>query len=237
MGRMACMGLDVYSLLDKPLPLFNVQKGRVDYLTGVAADPSRRARPSQVAPFLARTDIMPFIAQQADLSWLECPPPAAVYMDSYSELTDQFFLRSDRQWGFCSNYSDLDHSAAFAKEFSSEGLLPSEQLTARYREFFSMVRKRWGAVPVVFMHFPAKLDGREKFRLRYRAIVEAIGTVAAEFQPFLTFRADDSRVDWPEIRPAGLENFPYHFNSGTYQYFAEQIRAAGVPGRKPAGAR
>jgi hypothetical protein len=222
------MGHDVFALLGSPLPLFNIQKGRVDYILDVMTDQRLKARPYQVATFMERQDIIPLIAQEADLAWLRLRPPLAVYMDSFSELTDQLFVHRQNQWRFCCNYSDLRHSSEFDIQFEAMGLLPVADLLMYYRRFFSMVRQRWGNIPILFLHFPTTLDKREKFQLRYKHIRESITQVAQEFQPFYSLTVDDSIVDWPEVKTPGLEDFPYHYNQRTYQASADQVRATKV---------
>lgn len=228
MGRAACMGHDVFALLNSRWPLFNLQKGRVDYLLDVLADPRLRARPSKVAPFLERQDVLPFIAQEANLAWLKFPPPLALYMDSYSELTDQLFIHHQDKWRFCCNYSDLYHTPQFEIQFKTEGLIPLESLLMKYRCFFGMVRQRWPNVPIVFLHFPVKLDEREKFKLRYECILDSITQIKQEFQPFYSLTVDASVVDWPEVKIPNLEDFPYHYNLCTYLAFAKKIRNTGI---------
>lgn len=227
-GRIACMGHDVLSMVNPSLPVLNVQKGRVDYLLDAANAPDISAHAFKVAPFLERQDILPLIAQESDLTWLKLPPPSVVFMDSYSELTDQLFSHRRKGWRFCCNYSDLSHSNSFRAHFKEDGLLPPENILVQYRNFFRMVRKRWQNVPVIFLHFPVKLDNREKFRARYKNIYECITRISKEFQPFFSLTVDESVVDWPEVRIPDLKNFPYHYNKNTYQAFADKVRETGV---------
>ena len=228
LGRVACMGHDVFAQLNSPWPLFNLQKGRVDYLLDVLVDPRLRARPNKVARFLKRRDVLPFIAQEANLTWLKFPPPLALYMDSYSELTDQLFIHRRNNWRFCCNYSDLHHTPQFETQFITEGLMPLESMLLQYRRFFSMVRQRWQNVPIVFLHFPVKLDKRKKFQLRYKCILDSITQIEKEFQPFYSMMVDEAVVDWPEVRIPDLEDFPYHYNRATYIAFAGKVRNTGT---------
>lgn len=227
-GRVACMGKDVYALLDTQLPLFNVQKGRIDYILDAISDRRLKARPQEVAKCMARKDVLPLIAQQGDLTWLRMRPPIAVYMDSFSELTDQLFVHRQKKWQFCCNYSDLQHTERFVSQFEQRGLLPVLDLPTYYRNFLSITRERWGDIPIIYLHFPVKLEKREKFRVRYQYILEAITQMAEEFQPFHSLTVNDEFVDWPEERAPGLEDFPYHYHQRTYQLLAEQVKTTGV---------
>lgn len=227
-GRVACMGLDVFTLLNSPWPLLNVQKGRIDYLLDVATAPRLKARPSMIAPFIQRQDIVSLITQEGDLTWLNLRPPLAIYMDSFSELTDQLFVHRRERWRFCAHYSDVEHSLAFENQFEALGLLSVADLQAHYQKFFTKVRQWWGEIPIIFLHFPVTLDKREKFQMRSSHILESITQVAKEFPPFFSLTVDDSIVGWPEVKLLGLEDFPYHFNQRTYQIFSEQVRATGI---------
>ena len=228
LGRTACLGNDVISILDPSACFFNMQKGRVDYLSDVVSDPKLSASPWDVLQFLQRKDIFSLIIQQSSPLWFKSTPPAALFMDSYSELTDQLFVHRRDNWRFLCNYSDLDHSREFKEQFLPAGLLPCDDLGMQYQRFFLFVRKMWGDIPIVFMHFPVKLDKREKFKLRYQAIYKAISELQGRFQPFYSLAIDETVVDWPEVKGPGLEEFPYHFNLKTYQAFAEKVRATGA---------
>lgn len=228
MGRVACMGQDVFALLDPPWHLFNIQKGRVDYLLDVIAKPHLRAKPSKVAPFLRRQDVLSLIAQEANLSWLSFPPPLAIYMDSYSELTDQLFIHRDDNWHYCCNYSDIYHTPEFDDHFKIEGFLPLENLQMKYRNFFKLMRQRWQNIPIVFLHFPVKLDKREKYQLRHKYILESITQLSQEFPFFYSVSVEETLVDWPELSLPNLKDFPYHYNRQTYQMLAHQIQISGL---------
>jgi len=228
MGRFACMGKDVFNLLNVDIPLHNVQKGRVDYLNKTLDTSYQKCKSIQVVPFIERDDIKGLIFQQ-ELRYKNLKKaPMALYMDSYSELTDQIFMDRIKNWCFCANYSDINHNSDFKNQFETIGLLPVDNLKREYRLFFKSFREKYNSAPIIFLHFPVKLDKREKFHIRYKKIKEAIDELQTEFEPFYSFSADEKIVDWPEEKIPGLENFPYHYNKATYQNIAEQIKVSGV---------
>ena len=98
MGRVACMGQDVLSLLNIDVPMLNVQKGRVDYLNNIADNPKRKARTAQVVTFIPRNDIKGLVLQQEIRYGNSLKAPIALYMDSFSELTDQLFIQRNQKW-------------------------------------------------------------------------------------------------------------------------------------------
>jgi len=223
MGRMACMGKDVLKLLNINAPLVNVQKGRVDYLNSIFKDPKLKTRAKRVCPHIKRNDIKELIIQQKILWEGSSKAPLAFFMDSFSELTDQRFYHKKQGWSFSANYSDIEHSANFMNTFESKGLLSVDDLIDSYRVFFDSIRQMYGQIPIIFMHFPVKLDERKKFKSRYKRIKEAIDQVKMEFQPFYSFEVNEEIVDWPKESSPELKSFPYHYNRETYQNLAKQI--------------
>jgi|LakMenEpi03Aug12_release.lakeMendotaPanAssembly.Ray.scaffolds.fasta_scaffold220332_2 hypothetical protein len=225
MGRIACMGQDVLKLLNIGVPILNVQKGRIDLISQKSKNIVRTA---QIVPFIYRDDIKDLILQQELLYGNMMKPPIALYMDSFSDLTDQLFLHRKKRWSFCANFSDINHTMEFKKKFEVIGLLSMDSLIEHYRFFFNLFRQRYPSVPIIFMHFPVKLDKREKFNFRYKKIKEAIDILEKEFQQFYSFTVDEEIVNWPEELIPGLEKFPYHYNKETYQNLANQIKESGV---------
>jgi hypothetical protein len=225
MGRVACLGQDVFKILSLDFPIVNIQKGRVDYLCDVIKKPNLKTKSNHVISSIERNDIKDLILQQEIFYNLK-KSPIALYMDSFSELTDQRFLNKKQKWSFCANYSDILHTKSFEREFEPLGLLNVDDLVQHYRNFFSLFRMIYGSVPIIFIHFPVKLDRREKFKVRFKKINEAIDILQNEFQPFYSFKVDEEIVDWPDGELPNNETFPYHYNDTTYQNFADQIRAS-----------
>ena len=217
--------LKILNLDDK---LINVQKGRVDYFNRLCDNPGIRSRINKIVSFICREDIHELIFQQEVRYGIFKKSPIAIYIDSFSELTDQMFTNKEQKWHFYVNYSDINHTKEFEKEYDSRGLLSVDNLLEEYRIFFRQFRQRYSSVPIVFMHFPVKLDKREKFHLRYKKIKEAIDLLEIEFQPFYSFTVSEEIIDWPEELIPGLESFPYHYNKETYQDLADQINKSGV---------
>lgn len=223
-GRTACLGLETLPLTGWKLPLLNVQKGRVDVLLGYIKDTSSRPIAAAAATHFARSDIIPLVVQQQTFLWTEARPPAALFMDSFAELTDQLFVhrRTGRQ--FCANYSDLVHDPLFTEEFECRGLLPAEQIEDAYTRFFSAVRESFGSIPIVFLHYPKTLEHREKFRKRHDQIVDVIAGLASTYEPFTAAQADPNLVRWPE-NISEKSKFPYHYHTSTYIDLSRQIRS------------
>lgn len=227
-GRYSCLGRDVLDRLALNTPVLNIQKGRVDLLCALADDSIKRPRTGQVARFIQRRDILPLISQQETRDWWRGPPPGMLIMDSFAELTDQLFVHRRNGWGFCAHYSDLRHGEGFEDFFESRGLLEEETFEQGYRQFFSLVRSCFSRVPIFFLHFPTILDSRDKFQHRFAQIRFALENLVEEFSPLFSLTVDPGIVDWPTPDlSVGDTRFPYHFNSRTYDAFAEQMAATG----------
>lgn len=223
LGRYACMGRDVLALKPPLVKTFNLQKARADYLSELLVNPSVRARSKAVAPHLLNSQILPFVLQQEYSGWMPSHPPVAIYMDSFAELTDQVFAHKREGWKFCAAWSDVSHTVEFEATFRSEGLLPVESLERNYRHLFETLRARYGNAPIFFLHFPSKLETREKFRLRKIMIEEVLEEIKDRFAPLHTLSIPEDRVAWPEERVPGLEAFPYHYNQETYRFFRREL--------------
>jgi hypothetical protein len=229
-GRIACMGWHVLNLLGIRFPVFNIQKGRVDYIVNVASSPLIAARTERVAPFMERYDILPLIAQQESLGFIPNRQPVALYMDSFSELTDRLFVCRNGQWCFCCHYSDLHHGPEFTRLFDAAGLLEASTLLVYYQRFFGLFRQMYGDIPIIFLHFPVALEKRELYRQRAQSILATISELSSQFKPFYSVAIDDAQVGASEISSADVEGFPYHFSRRTLEAFANEVRRTGVFG-------
>ena len=223
MGRVACLGQDVYKLTGCNLPLVNFQKARIDYLYDISNSPRLKANAIKVIPFINHYDIKNLILQQEIFGFFK-KSPKLLYMDSYSELTDQRFLKKMHKWSFCANFSDISYTSTFKSEYESLGLLDVNNLLESYRNFFNLFRINYGPVPIIFIHFPVKLDNREKFKFRYIQIKKAIDILKNEFSPFYSLDVEEDIVDWPNESSIENKNFPYHYNQETYQYLSDLLR-------------
>jgi hypothetical protein len=168
------------------------------------------------------------VQEEILFEWLKPQAPMALFMDSMAELGDQLFVHRRQRWGFLSAYTDLDHSEKFQRLFYSEGLLRIKDIYQYFAKYFLKVREKFGSIPIFYLHFPSTLESREKYRIRHDAILEAVDRIAVEFPPFYSLSVNDSVVDWPEEATKDMRNFAYHYNSKTYETFAEMVRATGV---------
>jgi hypothetical protein len=229
LGRHACLGAEVMRLLKPKHSVINVQKGRIDYLCSCWDEHRIIANAVDVIPHMQRDTIIPCIIQEEILyDWLRPKKPVALFMDSMPELGDQMFVHNDLGWQFLSAYGDLEHSESFKRDFRCTGLLPLEDLESKFEVFFRKVRKKYGDIPIFYLHFPPKLETRKKYIERHDAIQAAINNLSKKFQPFFSISADDSIVGPPDDVPSEMKDFPYHYNSDTYHHFVNLILETGA---------
>ena len=225
LGRHACLGRDVLDLLNIKWPIFNIQKGRVDYLVSAIRLKDKRTRTIKMAPFLLSDDVIPFLRQQEYSNSLPKYPPKFVYMDSFSELVDQLYLHKQDGWGGCCCYSDINHTDIFKSSFEERGLLDIDLLESSYRNFFNMIAEKYGEVPIVFLHFPTALEIRPKYLQRANAINAAIQKLSTEFRGLYSISVDECIVSRPIEADFELKDFPYHYNNNVYIYFANEVQS------------
>ena len=221
-GRYACLGTAVLEALGRRYKMHNLQKGRVDYQLQAMQDASTLCKPAQAVRHLARDYITPTVEQQARL----CPDyaPKLVFVDSFSELTDQLFRHKKEGWQFCCNYMDLQQSNEFADTFESLGLMNLDTLQEAYQSMLRAVDERWPGIPVIYIHFPDVLEERERFVDRARKIRRVVETCARLHPNLYSFSVPPEIVRHPDVVEPGMENFPYHYNRATYEAFADMIR-------------
>jgi hypothetical protein len=219
LGRVACLGIDVFKLLNLNYRLYNVQKGRIDYLSESIVKGQSIIAPSlKLLKYINRKDIQDLILVQYFLKFNLISPPEFMIIDSYSELTDQKFIDKDNLKSyFFANYSDVN---AVGKEILiCEGLMDTdEQLKKYYLDFFLNFRKIYPATPIIYINFPKKLDSREKFIIRHNQIKGIIYDVAKSINFMHVF-------DIPEeiISSSSTDSFPYHYNDEVYTYLAQKL--------------
>jgi hypothetical protein len=226
LSRVACMGKDVIEILNLDFKILNTQKGRVDLLYKFMNNDKLKPQVGYLAKFIYRKDIITLIEEQFLFTWKKkMKSPKYIFIDSYSELTDQLFVHNSKKWMFCSNYSDIKHSKEFNDAFNTVGLLELDQIKEQYELYFHELRSKFPNSPIFFLHFPTKLDKRDKFKERYAIIKKSVEDIKGKYEPFYSISVDENIVDWPKVDHNEIsDNFPYHFNQETYIAFASQIK-------------
>ena len=96
--------------------------------------------------------------------------------------------------------------------------MPDREIEENYNKLFNKLRECFGDVPIIFIHYPSKLDQREKFIQRGKMIKRSISKLKPSFEPFYDIHADNAVVDFHED-----DKFPYHYSNKTYKNIASKI--------------
>jgi hypothetical protein len=229
LGRYTCLGAHILKIISSRYNIVNIQTGRIDYLLECVQNSLMKAKTRKIAPYINRKEIVPLILQEEMLfNWLNPKHPQVLFMDSLSELADQLFIHKTESWHFTCSYSNVNHSEEFKNKFLCEGLIPIDKLRDNYIRFYLHIRKNYGNLPIYYLHFPMKLETRDKFRTRHIAILEIVNEISKEFMPFYSLSVNEAIVDWPKERTADMEKFPYHYNNATYEAFVEMIKGTSI---------
>lgn len=225
LGRHACLGGDVLKLLNNELPVLNFQKGRVDQFAQALADVNKKISAKNSEEFIERSDIKLLVRQQRFYESLPSHAPRFVYMDSYSELVDQLFYDDVKKLGFCCCFSDLKKDSNVGEKYQIMGLLPLEDISAKYQLFFKSLLSKYGDIPIIFINFSTALDARKKYKERDVAIKQAITGLKSEFKNLQIIEVDESLIAPAAVGIEADISFPYHFSERTKKIYAEKIRS------------
>jgi hypothetical protein len=224
-SRVACLGKDVIKILKIDFPIFNLQKGRSDYIVNSLNHKNITPKVNIVSKYMLRKDIIPMLFQQKLIrNVFKLHEPEFIFIDSFSELTDQQFIHKIYKWMFNINYTDINikHPKIWS-QFKCNGLLPDSEIEENYKKFFNKLRRHFGDIPIIFIHYPSKLDQREKFIKRSEVIKKSISKLKPSFEPFYDIYADNAVVDFCED-----DKFPYHYSDKTYKNIASKIMALDI---------
>jgi hypothetical protein len=151
-------------------------------------------------------------------------PPNFIVMDDFSELTDSSIRLTKSGFRFFANVSDLRSEVKNSKDIRIDGLFDISELEQSYFKLFNEFQRLWGSLPIVFIHFPTKLDSRILYATRSLAIKNAISKLALEFKNLNQIIIPDEKVEFSESLDG--HSFPYHYSNQLYPYVANQVAQA-----------
>lgn len=220
--RTACLGNDVFSSVRflASTNRINLQKLRIDQFETVLDGNLPKKLPLSTQRFLARKDVFPLLLQQTRTSWLKSKPPKFLIIDSFSDLTDQEFSRSDGSRFFAA-YSDVAIDSSARAGFECRGLLDLADYEAKLKSAIDKVRAHYStSIPVVYIHFPHELETRQQFIKRAKALIEVTRKLERELTNFFVVEADHSIV---RRDPGAADNFPYHYHPDVTKDLTRQV--------------
>lgn len=219
MGRVACLGTDVYNLLNIDVKLINNQKGRIDYLLETFNNKKNPIVPSyKILRSIKRDDIKNIAFCQFFIKYNSISSPRFLIMDSLSELVDQKFTsRTNNNSYFFAYYSDVEKIEDYS--LRCDGLIETDSsLKEKYYDFFSSFRKRYPTSPIFYINFPKKLETRKKFIYRHDMIKEMVDSIANQTTDMYTFDIPEEIITFSPL------NQPYHYNKEVYSSLAEKLK-------------
>lgn len=228
LARTACLGNDVLTIAFPHLSRLHAQKNRIDRLGRILSEDrvSPRRVPFRSIFLMSRRDAWGLVIQQNQRLSVKSVPPRLIVIDSFSDLTDQFFTLTDSKAYFFANYSDIESAPIEAGAVESLGLLPLEFLLSTYEDFLSGVMRLWGPIPIVLLEYPMKLETRESFLERGSMIHEVFSKLNESWENVNFVQCSDDEVSpKPEESRTGVI-FPYHYDSPVYESLARKIQKA-----------
>lgn len=216
LSRTACLVNDTYPLLKlNNSDVYNVQKGRVDLLNSYFTNSYERPRLGLIK-YINRPDIKKLFIQQKYFFLPRKNKPSLFILDSFSELVDKRFVgRSPVEGAFNAYFSDVD--SRISKKMVCMDLLAEDKLFDSYLTFFNAFRS-YSDCPILFVLFPDKLEKRQSYLTRSRAIKESIERIKIQIPNFHVFEIPDNLVNH-----AKNDSNPYHFGKEVYDSLANQI--------------
>lgn len=223
LGRVACLGSEIINGLGLQKSLVNHQKSRVDFLLEISNNPKIKPIAKNIYQFLERTYIAGTIQQQ-ESDFFSYKKPDLIFMDSFSELTDQMFIEKNSGKKFLANYSDLKHDENFVSRYDNNGLLSIEDLYQNYDLFFNKVSNIYPNIRIIFIHFPTILDARDKFRERGDIILDVINQLSVKYSFLQSIALEDNFIKKSNDQSDELKDFPYHYGNETYEKFLDKVK-------------
>ena len=216
LSRTACLVNDTYPLLKlNNSDVYNVQKGRVDLLYSYFTNNYERPRLGLIK-YINRPDIKKLFIQQKFFFLPRKNKPSLFILDSFSELVDKRFEgRSPVEGAFNAYFSDVD--SCISEKMVCMDLLAEDELFDFYLTFFKAFRS-YSDCPILFVLFPDKLEKRQSYLTRSRAIKESIELIKIQIPNFHVFEIPDNLVNH-----AKNDSNPYHFGKEVYDSLANQI--------------
>lgn len=224
LGRVACLGNEIITQLNLHKGLINHQKSRIDYLLKINLEPELTVISKEITPLLERKYIAATIKQQ-EIDFFSYKKPDLIVMDSFSELTDQLFISKKDGKMFLANFSDINHDDNFTHSFNYAGLIDAINLEKIYDQFFYKIRTTYGGVPILFFHFPTKLDERLNFQRRGQDILKALNLLSDQHQNLYSISVSDADIIKSNEETDELKDFPYHYGKTTYAAFIKQTKS------------
>jgi hypothetical protein len=221
LSRSACLGNDSLELIlpikRLIIPRINLQKNRVDHLNfQLDGGKTLGVRDGEIL----EKGIAKLVKKQEKLGLVKYAKPLFVFIDTYSELTDQKFLTIDGRV-FFANYTDVNEQMINTSQISCKGRIQQGEIFENYMILCQKLRIRWPDVKIIFLAYPNYYESRSAFLDQSLAIEKALDHLATSLHDIKIIKVPYAIVE----KEHQEDNFPYHFGNSAKEFIASEITA------------
>jgi len=219
LSRSACLGNDSLELIlpinRLLIPRINLQKNRVDHLNfQLNGGKTLGARDGEIL----EKGIFKIVKKQREIGLFKYAKPLFVFIDTYSELTDQKFMTSDGRI-FFANYTDVNQEMINTTQISCKGRIPHGEIFDNYMNLCNKLRIRWPDVKIIFLTYPKFYESRSVYLDQSLAIEKALDVLATSLHDIKIINVPLVIVE----KEMNKDNFPYHFGNLAKEFIANEI--------------
>jgi hypothetical protein len=212
-SRVACFGR--IAIEDRNIirnsRVFNFQKGRIDYINQILGGENIDYESAEeVNAIISDSELQEFQKQNIMLKTFDFKDVDIYVMDTFSDLTDRKFKKTQSHRFFLSHYGDLDKTSEEFIKVEDHGLLPLEQLTDEYRTFIKTTITINPKSKIIFIHYPTKFEKRIEYVQRAEAIANMLLEMSKTHGNIKNIILSESQV-------LSRDHFPYHYAEETNQ--------------------
>ena len=216
LGRFACLGHEVMTLLKLEKRSVNFQKSRVDHILNFSK--FKIFNINSLYKKLLRKDVFEMILTQ-QVDFFSFKKPYLILIDSNAELNDRKFTTNKGQ-SFYANFIDVNPSQK--KELIDEGLVTGDILEGLYHDFFTELQTVYPDVPVFFLHYPTFKEKRRKNIERAELIENILSTLEKKFNFLFSISLNNEELAL--LKSHDEDPFPYHYSRDIYALFSNKVK-------------
>ena len=218
-SRVACFGRIVIEdrNIIRNSRVYNFQKGRIDYINQLLGDRNIDYESAgEVNAIISDSELQEFQKQNILLKTFDFKDVDVFLMDTFSDLTDRKFQKTQSHRFFLSHYGDLDKSSEDFINVEDLGLLPLEQLASEYQTFIETIIAFNPKSKIIFIHYPTKFEKRIEYVQRAEAIAKILLEISKNHGNVRNIILSESQV-------LSKDHFPYHYAEETNQILKYEL--------------
>lgn len=210
-ARTACVGDDLLarSFRKSRVTIQKYQKLRMDQFAAFLEEDNFESSYEEYVRFAKSTLLIPDLASR----WLGeffVRDPRTLLLESDFMILDSFCELTDRKWSIQDKlniYCAKSDIGDFANGGDLIGTDDFERSLVKILDFSHGQRK---SLPIIWLHYSAKNDSREKYRTRSCDLLEVALEKSKYFDDFHVLRLSDEKYEFAE-----RDSMPYHYGKAT----------------------